>query len=80
MSKIYTFKLILGYLSQTQDFDKVANELFEAGCDDATFGICHGVPILDFDRKSSSLEEAVKSATQDVQSVGLKVLCMGFDI
>ncbi len=54
--------------------DSVLNELFEAGCDDATFGSVDGVWHADFDREAPSMEAAVSSAIADVESVeGLKV-------
>lgn len=48
--------------------------LYEAGCDDATFGEVDGVRYGDFTREASSLTEAVLSAISDVESVeGLHV-------
>jgi hypothetical protein len=43
--------------------------LFEAGCDDATFGDIDGVPFADFSRQAPSLAEAIESAIRDVRSV-----------
>ncbi len=43
--------------------------LFEAGCDDATFGWSCGVQEAGFDREADSLEEAVCSAVSAVESV-----------
>lgn len=51
------------------------DELFEAGCDDATFGTVDGVPYAEFDREASSLAEAIRSSLAAVESVaGLRVL------
>lgn len=49
--------------------------LFEAGCDDATFGTVDHVGYGDFAREASSLGEAVRSAIEQVESVqGLRVM------
>ena len=49
--------------------------LFEAGCDDATFGSVDHVGYGDFVRASPSLGEAVRSAIEQVESVqGLRVM------
>ncbi|MGH8488010.1 MAG: hypothetical protein ACREXS_03845, partial [Gammaproteobacteria bacterium] len=56
----YEFTLILsGPLELT---DEIADELFEAGCDDGTPGTCEDVFSIDFHREASSLEEAIRSA------------------
>ena len=65
----YNFTLILD-----GDVENHLDELFEAGCDDATFGTVDGVHYADFDREASSLAEAIASAIDDVESVpGLRV-------
>ncbi len=43
--------------------------LFEAGCDDALFGISNGVGFADFAREAESLEVAIRSATTQINSV-----------
>lgn len=50
--------------------------LFEAGCDDATFGDVDGVPFADFSRRSGSAAEAIESAIRAVESAipGLTVV------
>ncbi len=49
--------------------------LFEAGCDDATFGTVDHVSYGDFFREAPSLAEAVRSAIEQVEGVpGLRVL------
>lgn len=66
----YSFTFIL------QDCDDVndgtANELYNAGCDDALFGICDGVVTLDFDREALNLYDALLSAVRDVRSAGFR--------
>lgn len=55
--------------------EETVNALFEAGCDDALVGSSDGIQFLDFDREAVSLEEAVRSAVVDIESVdGLKVV------
>ncbi len=49
--------------------------LFEAGCDDATFGQVDGVGYANFIREAPSFAEAVCSAIEQVESVaGLRVV------
>lgn len=48
--------------------DAAQNALFEAGCDDATFGVSNGVQIAEFDREAADFAEAVASAIKAVES------------
>ena len=67
----YEFTLILkGQLELTEE---IADELFEAGCDDGTPGTCNGIFSIDFHRESDSLEEAIRSAISNVKSAGYEV-------
>ena len=67
----YEFTLILeGSLELTED---IADELFEAGCDDGTPCICNGVFSIDVHREANSLEEAIRSAIANVKSAGYEV-------
>ena len=55
--------------------DAGANALFVAGCDDATAGRVSGVQYVDFDRDAVSLDEAIRSALNDLRRVdGVKVV------
>jgi predicted DNA-binding transcriptional regulator AlpA len=55
--------------------DEHLDALFEAGCDDATFGIVDDVGYADFIREAPSIGEAVRSAIDQIESVpGLRVL------
>lgn len=57
------------------DDESVLHALYEAGCDDATFGIAGGIPYADFHRKRDSFRDALLSAIGEVESVdGLKVV------
>jgi hypothetical protein len=51
----------------------LVEQLFKVGCDDATFGIRNGEAYLIFDREASSMEEAIASATKEVESLGIKI-------
>jgi hypothetical protein len=67
----YEFTLILkGPLELTED---IADELFEAGCDDGTPGTCEGVFSIDFHREAESLEQAIRSAIGNVKAAGYQV-------
>jgi hypothetical protein len=69
----YGFTLIIAGLDL--DDEEQGNALFEAGCDDATFGEVDRVGYGDFHREADSLAEAILSAIHDVESVvGLRVL------
>ena len=47
--------------------EELADQLFEAGCDDGTPGVCCGVPVIGFSREADSLESAIRSAVADVK-------------
>ena len=67
----YEFALILK--GQYELTEEIADELFEAGCDDGTPGVCNGVFSIDFHREGDSLEAAIRSAIADVKSAGYEV-------
>ena len=67
----YEFALI--FKVQYELTEEVADELFEAGCDDGTPGVCNGVFSIDFHREGDSLEAAIRSAIADVKSAGYEV-------
>ncbi|MBI2432531.1 MAG: hypothetical protein HYV26_06650 [Candidatus Hydrogenedentes bacterium] len=59
----YEFRLILkGQLELTEE---LADELFEAGCDDGTPGTANGLFLIDFHREESSLETAIRTAINE---------------
>lgn len=65
----YSFTLVIDGVVEAK-----LDDLFEAGCDDATFGSVDGVRYADFDREAPSLERAIYSAVEAVESVpGLRV-------
>lgn len=62
----YEFSLVLkGAPELTED---IINELFRAGCDDGTPGVCNGVFSIDFHREADSLEAAISSAIKNVNA------------
>jgi predicted DNA-binding transcriptional regulator AlpA len=68
-SKIYQFTLVLKNVDESTF--NLEDSLYEAGCDDALINFRNGAVYLDFDRKSSSLEQAVISAIRDVESASI---------
>ena len=69
--KEFEFSLILSGISEFSE--DLADRLFAAGCQDATPVSRDGVAILHFDREADSLQEAIRSAINNVQTVGCKV-------
>ncbi|HUC36932.1 MAG TPA: hypothetical protein VMR97_07400 [Acidimicrobiales bacterium] len=64
----YEFTLVIeGDLTQ----EDVARALFEAGCDDATFGVIDGMGYGDFVREAASFSDAVLGAIRQVESTNL---------
>jgi hypothetical protein len=47
--------------------DAAQDALYEAGCDDATFGMANDVQIAEFDRDASDFADAVSSAIKAVE-------------
>jgi len=54
--------------------DDVIDALVEAGCDDATFLTKDALTFAAFSREAGTLLEAVVSAIEALESVGLRVL------
>ena len=61
----YNFTLIVE--SADLQTDEAQEALFEAGCDDATFGVVDGVQFAEFDRESGSYGQALTSAIAAIQ-------------
>jgi hypothetical protein len=72
--KTFTFTLLLQGANPLESKNLAA--LYEAGCDDAVFGRRDAVFYADFDRKATSLAEAVGNAIRDVEGAvkGLRVV------
>lgn len=67
----YPFSLILSEVPELTE--ELADQLFAAGCDDATPGVSTGVFTIDFHREAVSLEAAINSAIRNVKSAGYEV-------
>jgi hypothetical protein len=76
--KTYEFDVILK--DTPEPTDQSADALFEAGCDDGTLASRDGTTWIHFDRESSSLEEAIRSAVTQVQFAGLVVFKVELDV
>lgn len=75
----WSFSLTLSPIGSKFDSEEdwlteIADWLYEAGCDDATFCVSNGVWTLSFDREAATLVEAVESAKASVARAGLTVL------
>ncbi len=73
-TKIHRFVLVLTGWSEPHE--SIEDALFEAGCDDALLSFRNQVPYLEFDRQVETLEEAILSAIQAVETtpLGIRVL------
>ena len=49
---------------------------YEAGCDDATVMLTGGHFLLFFDREAVSYDDAVRTAREDIERAGAKVISM----
>ncbi len=69
--RTYEFTLVLaGVDVMTAD---LAEQLYEAGCDDATPGSSQGVVRVLFSREAESYESAIRSAIANVMAAGCTV-------
>jgi hypothetical protein len=59
--------------------DSLADDLYAAGCEDATPGSSDGVMVVEFHREAASLEEAIRSAIADVRRTGLEIARVEID-
>lgn len=70
----YEFTLVLDGADVLTD--DIAERLFGAGCDDCTPSSSQGVVRAVFTRESANIDQAVRSAIEQIESVGLKVRCI----
>lgn len=68
-TRTHEFVLVLSGITVLDE--RVADALFEAGCNDSTPGLQFGTISLTFDREAASLREAILSAIQDVMRAGI---------
>lgn len=69
-AKTFQFTLVLKYVDKNTP--ALEDSLYEGGCDDALINSRGSAVYLEFDRESSSLEEAVISAIKDVKSASIE--------
>jgi hypothetical protein len=67
----YSFTLHVSGIDTSRDYE---DALYEAGCGDALVVVVNDALYLDFDREASSYNDAVKSATQNVETAGGRVI------
>ncbi|WP_419915880.1 hypothetical protein [Candidatus Poriferisodalis sp.] len=48
---------------------ELADDVFEAGCDDALLGRADGLQFADFDREADTLQDAVLTAVAELESI-----------
>lgn len=68
---VYEFQVILADISSVSA--ELADSLYEAGCDDGTPFSSGGIAAIGFSREAASLEQAVRSAIEDIGRAGLSV-------
>ena len=76
---LHAFRLILA--GDYEPIEELSDTLFEAGCDDAAFGVSAGVPDIAFARERPTLRDAIESAIEDVDraGTGLRVVRVEMD-
>ena len=67
----YSFTVRVSGLSS--DPDQYEDALYEAGCNDALVAVIDNTIFVDFDREAPSFEEAVRSATFNIEKAGGRV-------
>lgn len=68
--KLHEFAVVLARPEESEDD---ANALYEAGCSDGSISTSGGVTRIDFHRKASTLEAAIRSAIKNIQAAGFPV-------
>ena len=69
--EVHTFTLVV--VNEHELTTELEDALFEAGCDDGMLFSKNQVVYIEFDRDADSLEEAVVSAINNVESAGFQV-------
>lgn len=65
-SSEYEFALIVEGVADISD--AVVDALFDAGCDDATISLRHGLLSIEFSRLAPSLQDAIYSASANIRA------------
>ncbi|MCG6395658.1 hypothetical protein K6U71_14735, partial [Vibrio alginolyticus] len=71
MMALYNFTLTLSGV--TADTENLEDALFAGGCDDALLCFYGKSVYLEFDREAPSLDCAIRTAVEDVESAGVNV-------
>lgn len=74
----YSFTLVLANVETFSD--EAMDRLFESGCDDGTPGRFAGEYVVEFDRSAPSLEDAIRSAIDNVWAAGFDVKRVQLDV
>jgi hypothetical protein len=74
--RTYEFTLVLADIEGRHE--DVEDALYGGGCDDALFGIDAGTPYLDFAREADSFADAVLSAVEEVEGVGVELRVVSY--
>lgn len=69
-----TYEFTLWLEHDSRDLEEWSNALYESGGDDGAAGETHGQPFVSFLREASSLEDAIRSASETVRAARLTVL------
>lgn len=67
----FDFQIVLAGVNVMTD--KIADSLYEAGCDDGSPFSSEGVVAIGFSRQAPTIEEAARSAISDVNKAGFSV-------
>jgi len=68
-------------IADLTDFDlDLADAIHAAGADDCSVGSRDSVVTVDFDREAETLDQAVRTAIDDLEKVGLRVSDVRLDV
>ena len=59
--------------------ETLADTLYAAGCDDASPGTCDGILSVAFHREAVSLEQAIRTAIENIRRAGLNAARVEMD-
>lgn len=69
---IYHFTIVVR--DAYMDIPDIEDKFYEAGCDDALLCNYNDTVYLEFDREADDAEQAIKSALENIRSIGFKQL------
>lgn len=74
---IWSFTL---HLKGADDTEDLANAIYDAGGSDATVSSRAGRVVVGFDREGPTLDQAIKSAIENIRSAGVDVDHVSIDV